>query len=309
MTRHLSTSGSVPRPADLRQIIERIRRVPDGSRTFTEPELSLARLYRVPPTLLTQLLDAGMPHRGSGQGRRFDRYDLANVGLWLGLPCAQRQVMRWWSRAMTAAVPGRDAHFTLGIVGVCPSPGHDGGCRFALDPRFEAATAASPPTELSPGSYTVEVALPCEQRYFEPPFTALLEPAARLWFHYLPTDLDRDIGFAADTGLANCHLATRYLVHLASGMGLPVRRASGYFLTPPYGTEHVWPEFEVDGRWWPADPFMLTSLARWGVLDPRQWPPNRSPQGFFWRLGAGHVKVLRHRDTLVHPQPTVSLHQ
>jgi len=268
---------------------------------------SVARLHRIPSVLLNDLLDAGLPHRGTGQDRQFDRLDLANISLWLGLPCAQRQVMRWWSKAMASAAPGQELRFRVGIAGACPSPGHDGGCEFALEPQFEMAVDAFPPTTVSPGSYTLDVSLRSEERYFDQLFDALIEPASRLWFHYLPDALSRDLGFVTDTGLADCHLATRHLVGLAQGLGLPVRQASGYFLTPPYGTVHFWPEFHVNDQWWPADPFMLTSLARWGVLDAQRWPPNRSPQGFFWRLGSGNVKVLRHQGKLLHLQPTVSL--
>lgn len=46
---------------------------------------------------------------------------------------------------------------------------------------------------------------------FIEPFTGLIERAAGVAFHLLPTELTADPGFVADTGLADCVLATLYL--------------------------------------------------------------------------------------------------
>jgi hypothetical protein len=44
----------------------------------------------------------------------------------------------------------------------------------------------------------------------------------------------------------------------AQRMGLAVRVATGVFVGIPY---------------------LVSAFARWGVVDPRRWPANRSPQG------------------------------
>jgi hypothetical protein len=285
-----------PHPVEqLREIVHRIRQVPDRVRIFTEPVSDLPRVHRINSVLLTALLDLGLPHRGTGAGRRFDALDLANVGLALKLPCPRRAAMRWWSKSLLASDRNGAVLCTLGLGADCPAPGHTGGCEWTVHPELVAASRPGTFREQRPGSYRFDVRLTSEEWYFGEPFHQLVERVLPLRFHLLPYTMSHDLGFLTGTGLADCRLVTRYLVELGNGLGLPVRPAAGYFVMTPYPTFHAWAEFRAGDRWLAADPLLLNAFAEWGIVDPRRWPPNRSLHGRFLRLGDRHCEALTHR--------------
>lgn len=88
-------------------------------------------------------------------------------------------------------------------------------------------------------------------------------------------------------------------------MGLPIRPATGLLLTTPYAVTHHWLEFAVADKWLSADPFLLSNFARWGILDPAEWPPNRSPQPVLWRLGNDQIALATHGNFPITPRFTV----
>jgi hypothetical protein len=301
---HTSKQRSTPDTVSaVHEVMARIRMVPDNVREFTESTMDSRRVHRIRPALLEQLLDLGLPHRGTGDDGHFDRWDLANVGVSLGLPCARHLAMRWWSKALADLQPGPPIGYTLELGADCPDPTHDGPCDFVLSPLFGRAAAVR---RVRPGTWSLDVELPRGLRLFTDPFTPLIEHAESIRFHLLPVALSQNVGFLAETKLADCRAATIHLTRLGRKMGLPVRSAVGYFVAPPYATAHAWIEFEVDGEWWPADPFLLTALKKWGIIDPAQWPRHRSPQGLLWRLDGRYFEGLWHGDTPVYPTITMT---
>src|SRR5882757_9128555 len=98
-----STSGQ---RYDAAEVVERIRRVPDSARQFTQSRADARRLHRIDETLLVQLLDLGLPCRGRAAGLQLDGLDLANAGLALRLACPRWLAMRWWARSLAQTASG-----------------------------------------------------------------------------------------------------------------------------------------------------------------------------------------------------------
>ncbi|GAA0572099.1 hypothetical protein GCM10010172_65790 [Paractinoplanes ferrugineus] len=278
--------------------MERILLVPDGAREFTE-DLSDVRIHhRIRAALLQQLLDLGLPHRGTGEEMRFDKWDMANVGVSLGLPCPRRLAMRWWSKALAETPTCRSIGYTLEVAARCPDPGHAEPCEFSLSPEFQGAARVR---AVRSGVYSCEIGLPGGLRYFGDPFTDLFASVLDIRFHLLPVALSDDLGFVAETNLADCRAATMHLLRQARERELPVRTAVGYFVAPPYATPHAWIECQLEDAWWPADPFLLNALIRWQIIDPSRWPVNRSPQALLWPLHKRHFVAMTHRGAEVYP--------
>ena len=295
-------------PERIRDVVERLRRVPDTARMFSESAAEARRLHRVDQNLQTQLLDLGIPHRGTAREPRFDSLDLANVGLGLGLRCPRWLAMRWWSKSLTQVVPDQRLEYRIELSASCPAPGHDGACRFEIHPRLRAAMQPGTCQETKPGSFAFEVQLDSGREHFGGPFTELIDQIRPLQFHLLPYPLNTDLGFLRHSGLADCRLATNHIHRLGRSLGLPVRPTAGYFVAPPYATVHVWLEFQVDGHWRSADPFLLNALNRWGIVNPEQWPPHRSPQGLLWPVHHEFIELLTHngQDVLLYPAMVVT---
>lgn len=269
----------------LREVVDRVRRVPEDRKQFLVSSADAARLHQIDPPLLDRLLEVGLPHRGVGAERRFDALDLENVGLGLRLPCPRWRAMRWWSRALL-----RDEADLSGVRGVtaaarCPAPGHGGDCDFALHADIVAAAEPGTVRTGDAGRFAFDVRLTHREARLDDRYAPLIEQITPLHFHVIPRTLHDDVGFARETKLASCGLATRLTVRLGRELGLAVRPAYGYFMTEPYLTWHTWPEFEVDGEWLPGDPFLLTAFGRWGLAGADRWPANRAIGGLMWRVG------------------------
>ncbi len=267
--------------------------MPDASRRFIQREPDLARLHGIGRALLGQLLDCGLPHRGSGTARRYDTMDLENVGLALALGPRWR-AMRWWSASLSKLDADADAVYQVSLAARCPEPDHAGVCAFAVAPQLIAAAAPCPVREVGPGSYAFEIRISGGRRHFGGPFTPLVDAATALRFHMLPTSLANDLGFLRETGLADCRLASLYLVGLGAELGLGVRALEGMFLAVPYPVWHSWVEFRTEEGWFAADPFLLGAFRRWGVSDPAQWPPDRSPHAMLWPMEETHFVKVTH---------------
>jgi hypothetical protein len=274
-------------PADA---IARVLRVPDSCRNFTVDKSALARQYGIDEALLSQLEDLGLPSRN----RRFDRLDLDNIGLALRLPCARNTAMRGWSRSL-AERSTRPLAEELVVRAWCPSPGHLGKCGFALAPELVDALVTQGPQQGSGMWFRLRAQLTTSTWIFGPPFTDLFEQVLPLQFHLIPPPLAKDLGFLAGTGLADCELATRFLVRQADALGLPVRAASGIFIARPYPVEHYWIECRgADGQWLAADPFLLMALRRWGIIEGPDWTPDWSLQSVLWCTATTFGKIVTH---------------
>jgi hypothetical protein len=270
--------------------VERILRIPNRYRRFTVERPELPRRFGIGDALLAQLLDLGVPHADD----RFDRLDLENIGLALRLPCPRNTAMRWWARALSESRVDRSAD-TLLLRAWCPAPGHPGECGLTIAPELSGAVVAQGESEPAGVWFKLSASRSELAWVFGPPLTGLFERARSLEFHLLPPALNADLGFLASTGLADCQLATAFLVSKAADLGLPVRAASGIFIARPYPTEHHWIECRVDdGRWLAADPFLLNALRMWGIIDGPEWTIDWSPHSLLWRTGTPITRLVTH---------------
>jgi hypothetical protein len=279
--------------ADLEKAVAAVARIPDRYRHFSVPAERVARFYRISDELLGQLLDLGLPHRGSAASITFDRNDLKSVVLNLRLKSPPRAAFEAMARALT--LNDARAARRIRLQTFCPDPGHQGDCTFVLAPAVrdskEIAGIRCPDDghfelDLRPdGGCGGSLGFSASQRQ-------LVEEVLRLWFHPLPFQLNEDLGFLAETGLADCRLAARFTAVRGEQLGVPVRAATGLLLGRPVAARHFWVEFHADGEWRSADPFLLTALARWKILDAAQWPPDRSLAGSVWRLDLGPDEPL-----------------
>jgi hypothetical protein len=280
--------------AAARDVMSKVARVPDIYRDFAVTEAEAVRVQGIKSELLRYLLDLGLPHRGSAHERRFDRLDLDNIALELHLPCPRWVAMRGWSRVLPRQVIPRRVEWTLKLKAHCPMSTQKHACEVVYYPG--AVTAREPKLVRAHGSgeYRIDLATRWVSHCFSEQFNVLIERILPLEFHFLPEPLTREEGFAAETGLADCYLATRLLVSAGIDCGLPVRPVSGIFLAKPFATRHRWVEFQDGGTWLAADPFLLNAFNRWGLSDPSEWPANRSPSGVLWPLREPSSQLASH---------------
>jgi hypothetical protein len=267
-----------------REVLRRVRTVPDAHRSFTVSAAEAARRFAIDQRLLPVLLDLGLPGRGTGDDLRFDAFDLENIAFGLGLAAPQRIVVLRWGRFLGPALQEQRGHYELRITWKCPEPGHAGSCAFTAAPLLSAVTDAGPAHAAAEGTAIAQVQPLCQDQAFPDGFEAVAGAARKLVFHRLPEGLVDDLGYLRSTGLADCRLGSRYLMGVARDAGLTVRPASGFFLGAPFPARHVWFEVLVGDAWAPADPFFLDTLVRWGVIQPQDWPLTRSPRNVLLRL-------------------------
>ncbi|WP_317860269.1 hypothetical protein [Streptomyces sp. Wh19] len=275
--------------------IDKILRVPSRYRRFNQCTDQAAALHRIDEPLLERLLDLGLPHRQAGRERRFDALDLENIAMSLRLPCPRRIALQWWSRTLnnTAEDENNRLPYELRIGAPCPVP-HSGACDFALHHLVEAAAGSVAPQTVSPGSYTLHISRPRCHIRFGTFLDFLVCKAKALEFHLIPDELEHDMGFVAETGLADCKLGNRYLAREAASEGLNTRLVAGLLLSRPVAAWHWWMKVQFGDAWYAADPFLLQTLATWKVADTTIWPPDRSPEELFWELGDHYVYLVTH---------------
>lgn len=267
-----------------RTVVARVRTVGDEHRDFSVPYTDIRQQYGIDDDLAETLLDLGLPHRGAGDARMFDPLDLANIASDLDLECPERVLLRRWSRSLNANQQHEHGAYDLRFDYRCPAPGHAGDCGYTLEPLAAPMVPDHVPGPL-PASFVVGRAEPLRQAYdFGPAFAQVVTAARRVTFHRIPEAFVDDLGYLADTGLADCRLANMYLRGIAEEAGLTVRPAAGLFVGVPFPARHVWFEVLVGDRWVAADPFFLHTLATWGILRGEEWPLDRSPGNVLVRL-------------------------
>ncbi len=249
----------------LRNIVERVRLVPDRYRTFDQDTKTALRIFRIGGQLLAELLDLGFPCRDSGGERYFDELDLANASLSLRLPSPRYLAMRRWPDIFRAAADSRISHYEVEISAQCgcADPGHQ--CEFRI-PAEVLALAPDADPAAQKLRLTREVAATRRTGQTPPGLRQLFTEVSAFQFHILPLALYGDLSFLRATSLANCELASGYLVQRAIEQGWEARRSFGLLLSSPYSLPHFWPEIALDGVWTAFDPYMIISLVRWGVL-------------------------------------------
>jgi hypothetical protein len=280
-TQHGSGPADVSRDALAAHAVSKVSRIPEAHREFTDSAADAARVHRISSDLLGLLLDLGLPHHRSAGELRFDRLDLENVGLTLRRS-PRWTAMRWWPRSLRECRAAGEMTYRLTIKVACPTPADTHRCTLQAHPR---ALAAADPASLhrSAEGFTLSLNTTSIDHVFGPPFTALIDRVRPVEYHLIPEALADDLGFVAATGLADCRLAAKLLVHTGRELGARVRPARGLLLAKPFPGWHTWVEFHTGDRWVAADPFLLSNLHRWGLLEHAEWPANRSPEGILCR--------------------------
>lgn len=248
-------------------IVDRIRRVPDAYRRFDQDEATALRVFRLDQQLLAEAVGHGLPFRSSDDGLRYDELDLTNLSLSLRLPSPRYLAMHQWPAAIRAAASPEAMHYEVDISARCSAPdtGHVCDARLA-DPLREAGARLDARTRK--GSLTVAYAADTPSGSAPPELGELFDELDDLHFHVLPIELYGDVEFAKATSLANCELASRLLVQRGRESGWDTRRSFGLLLSTPFSIPHFWAEFRLEDRWVAFDPHTITSLRRWGLLDP-----------------------------------------
>jgi transglutaminase superfamily protein len=293
-----AATGQPERPAAA-STVERLRRVPPSYRRFTESEWTAKVVHRLPPDLLAELLDLGLPHEQRDGERRYDRNDLLNVALRHRLASPQWRGLQNLARSYCQVDDVGPVRRTLDISATCPQPGHPGSCELRPAPGIIRGPGVLECVTIAPGRLRIELELPTGvpgRRVYRPAELAVLERIADVEFHHLPGALTADLGFLRDTRLADCRLANRYLLTECRAAGVAARLAFGLLVSRPFSTAHCWIEFadHDDGRWTCGDTFFVTALARWGLLDGVD-APAPPPRGPYWPIGDRTEALMTHR--------------
>jgi hypothetical protein len=266
----------------VREIIDRILRVPTKYREFSTSLDQARMLYSIQGNLLDMLLDLGLPNSGSSADRKFSGLDLENIGNALGL-----HYPGWRQLCMLAITFGQlrsptPIGYQVRAVSKCPEPAHDGSCDVA--PSRAVVDSGARVLECDSTGVTAEIHLPRIRQSLNSAIDPLVEIAAGLEFHFVPAELRTDVGFAMETGLADCGLGTAVLLANGALTNHPLRRASGLIMSVPFMMKHSWLEIGVAGGWISIDPFFLISLARWRIIDSEAWPPGSPTGHVYWTL-------------------------
>lgn len=274
----------------LDETMSALARVPSRYREYDSDMQTACKSYGFTPEQLSALLDHGLAHRGTAQNIRFDRLDLENAALGIGIRTPRRTALRWWRRALQ-----RDSHLDTATrvwrLRVEPTKrGSHASTRYALS--ADAARASASVVD-GDGVFELTVHTSARAHAFDARHHELFSYAAGLRFHLLPEPLQEDVGFAKETGLADCKLSATVMREEATAAGVEARTSAGRVLTGPYATWHAWFDIRVADEWVVADPFFLGNLHRWGVLSPEEWTILDSPGVVYWRTGGHYLPILR----------------
>ncbi|MDX3231463.1 hypothetical protein [Streptomyces sp. ME19-01-6] len=277
----------------IQDVLERAARVPHRFRRFEVKAETAARVHRIDEALLDQALDLGLAHEGSGADRRFDDFDLKNLGLALRIPSPAWLQVRLSAQPYNAAAVNTATYRTRfqgrrvsGVLEASPQLAAgvvDGTLRRMGPDVFEADLHASA-GENAPDAD--EGAADCTRE-----LGPVLPEAARLEYYLVPDDLRDDVGFVRETRLADCRAGTTYLAHVAAEAGAGVRPAGGLLLAGAFPLPHAWLEVRRGDRWLPADPYYLVTMAGYGLLDGERWPPHRSVVGTVWKICGSYADL------------------
>jgi hypothetical protein len=101
--------------------------------------------------------------------------------------------------------------------------------------------------------------------------------------------------------LADCAGAAALLVDEGTRRGLEVRFSYGLVIAPPFSSAHCWAEFHVADRGVPVEPMMVSTLLKWGLLDPQRWTATRSVGAILCRLEDEALALGMHCGELLDP--------
>ena len=262
--------------------VSNVLRVPNKYRVFSESQESLSRRYGISEDLVAKLLDLGLPHARGSATRNFDARDVDNIAIHLQLPNPRWLALQRWAKAFANA-PTSVTRKIIGIYAECNRLHSGAQCLFTLDPVFRGSSQVFDITKQR-DEFLVSLQMPVVKGPREDEILPLVVRAGELTFHLLCDELASDTGFSRDTGLADCRLASLDLSRAGGEAGIKTRTASGLFAATPFPSRHAWIEVNVGTGWLSLDPFLLSTMARWRILDPDKWPPHSSPSAMFLRL-------------------------
>lgn len=292
----MATAGSsgVGRPANsIRAAVDRITRVPSRFRRYDQTAATARSAHGISTPLLEALLDNGMPHQSAHGALLFDALDLANASFHLALPSAHSMALRGWVSALRAASEATAVAYSISFRAQCPQPGHPGECTLTQPPQVTSVIGRStgdfPPAEFS-ASFTANTA----SIMLPPLFRELTAELAEVEYHLLPNELHEDIGFLKHSGLADCPLATEFLLRVGSSRGYVVRKSFGILVSMPFSVPHFWVDLNIDGEWHAVDPHLLRMLSVRKLVDPDIWPAYRTLGGAAWRIADRDLPLALH---------------
>jgi hypothetical protein len=279
--------------AQVARLVDQLRRIPDRARDFALSAGEAHRRYSVSPALLNLLHERGLPAAG---GARYDEMDVRNVAMHLAASPGDRAMRRFWGTGLQPLPDRGPRRFEIVFHVRCPEAGHPGACQYRVHlPHDRSGDRLVEPAveELA----RERVAIDSDWPELPPEVCELLDELRGVEFMRLPKALRYDLDFVRRAALSDCYGTTAVLVAEGRRRGLTMRSSFGLFVVPPFSTQHNWAEVLVDGRWVPVDPVFITSMLRWGVLEPGSWHPARSPGAIMCRLTDRKVAVARHNGT------------
>ncbi|NUW34546.1 transglutaminase domain-containing protein [Nonomuraea sp. SMC257] len=242
--------------------------------------------------MLSELVDAGLPHAGTADDALFDDNDLGNMSLYLGLKSSRRMAMLCWIRALRRIRQG-GARYTVSLRVSCTYPGHVGLCVYQVHPAFggiRTATGTRADTtvaELTTPDLPCPVDLPRQ-------VVQIANRFSDVSFHLLPRPLKDDLSLLHREKIGECSMTAKALISVLLEAGFPARLAFGLILATPFSSTHTWAEIQVDDQWLPVDPLLPRALQSWGIVRPADWPVTMSPRGLFYRLTGEQTDFARH---------------
>jgi hypothetical protein len=288
---------SMPEEATADQVaalVEKLRRIPDAVRQFVIGPDEAWRFFRVSAELLESLRDHGLPHEGTGESVRFDLTDMRNVGMRLG--GSARAARRFWAGGMTRGRDDGPACFEIQYKVTCPTPGHDGTCRYGFVLPDVGPMAREVPAGAPAPMPAVRVSLEADWPPLPDAARDLLDTLRGIEFMRLPEPLREDMAFIREARLGDCVGTTRYLVSEGRRRGMTIRSRYGIMVVLPYSPRHNWAEISVDGRWVPVDPVLLNWMIECGVVGPPDWDAYRSPGAVLIGITETRVPLATHAD-------------
>ncbi|MCV2458431.1 transglutaminase domain-containing protein [Streptomyces sp. ICN988] len=282
--------------APLNDLVEKLGRVPDRYRHFTVTADEARWRHGVDADLLGALTDLGMRCDHVGGAARYDDLDLANASLSLRLPSPRSIVMRGWAAAIRTRAAARPTTYTVSVGALCQHGPADASCSIEASVHLRDHPGIIATGE---GPLTLTHHVPAAKPQVYPQLAPFTELIREVRFHLLPDGLRDDVGFLRETGLADCALASAYLVAEAHSRELVARLSYGLFLSAPYSIVHTWVDLHMDGQWVPFDPHLLNFLVGWGLIDADEWPPYRSIPGAACRLGEREFVLATHNGEVL----------
>lgn len=253
--------------------------IPPAARVYDVTPRRAELEFGITSALANLLSERGLPRSCFEGEARFCWPDLHYIALRLGCARLYLRTMRSWAQSVANA-----ARWGSQMIGLRYRTYANPGARVdVLLPDERRVKAVVGPDQIAA---RFDVRMTNCERAFPPSVQRVLRQAAAFDFYILPPALAGDLDFARRTGLSGCLTASRLVVSECQQRGIEARMAYGLLLAPPLGTPHDWAEIRLGDTWAPADPLLLSILARFAGLDSSRWPCTHSPNAVLLRLAA-----------------------